>query len=158
MISPRDRRSPRVRASAQPSRSSVAGIGSSHRQIEWLEERGEVVRRRVGDDDELPAHCRRVRGEAGKAAGEIVGVVVGDDLDRDRHAGGLVEEGRQGIGVGGLEDRPRGRSRWPVLHLPAQGRELVAERIGACPVAGIACRAALGDEAADVVAAGRRRS
>ena len=103
----------------------------------------------------------RVRAQAGEHAGEVVGPVLGDELDREPGGGRLVEHGRHGRRGAVADDaavldgrRRRGlqpERRPGVLDLPAGGLDLGAQGVGARPVAGGAGRRALARGSEDLV-------
>ena len=84
-------------------------------------------------------------------------MVLRHDLDRCRNRCGLIEHGRQVIGVGipgggrlgGQQGAERGAAR-TVLDLPAKGGDPIAEGIGAVPVACRACFGPLVEQAPDL--------
>ena len=83
-----------------------------------------------------------MRGEPVEQATEVVGMVLRHDLDRCRNRCGLIEHGRQVIGVGipgggrlGGQQGAEGGAARTVLDLPAKGGDPIAEGIGAVPVA-----------------------
>ncbi len=79
-------------------------------------------------------------------------MVLGHDLERDRHLGRIAQLRRVGARRG--QDRPGGRALGAVLHFPTQRRELVSQRIGPVPVPGLTRAGALVDQTTDIVREG----
>ena len=91
-------------------------------------------------------------GEPAQEAEQVVGVVLGGELERGRDRGRLLE--RVGCLRRADEDRPRRRSAVAVLHLPAERGDSVAQRIGQGPVALLSGGGTLVEQPADVVGDG----
>ena len=119
VTSPRDRRKPSVRDSAQPRRSLVwRTMGSTAVAIcvIWLQ----LEAGGVGDHDQLPAHRWRMRGQPGDQAPEVIRVVLGHHLDRCCHGRGLIQPRGEVVGVRvaggdrlGRQERPDRRPSGP---------------------------------------------
>ncbi len=71
---------------------------------------------------------------------QVLGMVLGNDLDRCRNAGRVGEQRREVVGSGeaggrrlGRQDRAGRGASGAVLHLPAEPRDLVTQLIGSFP-------------------------